>query len=83
MCGWGNGTNVAQWARNTDTDSQKWIIYQNSDGYYNIIGKRQWLYLTLHDSNTENGTNIEVYEKRDDNSQNFKLEKMSNKSEKK
>ena len=82
MCGWGNGTNVAQWARNTDTDSQKWIIYQNSDGYYNIIGKRQWLYLTLHDSNAENGTNIEVYEKRDDNSQNFKLEKMSNKSEK-
>ena len=82
MCGWGNETNVAQWSKNTDTDSQKWIIYQNSDGYYNIIAKRQWLYLTLHNSNSENGTNVEVYEKRDDNSQNFNLKKISNKSEK-
>ena len=82
MCGWGNETNVAQWSKNTDTDSQKWIVYQNSDGYYNIIAKRQWLYLTLHNSNSENGTNVEVYEKRDDNSQNFNLKKISNKSEK-
>ena len=82
VCGWGNGANVKQWGRNTGTDSQKWIIYENSDGYYNLISKRQDLYLTVHNSESSNGANIEAYEKKDDDSQNFNLEKVSNKSEK-
>ena len=76
MCGWGNGTNVAQWARNTDTDSQKWIIYQNSDGYYNIIGKRQNLYLTADETSSENKINLIGNEKDEKKSQKFKLEKI-------
>ena len=82
VCGWGNGTNVEQWDENQSSDSQKWIIKKNANGNYYIISERNHLYLTAHNSETADGTNIEVYEKRDDNSQNFKLEKMSNKSEK-
>ena len=82
VAGWGNGANIEQWEKNVNTDSQKWIIYQNLEGNYNIICKRQDLYLTVHNSNSQNGTNIEGYEKKYDDSQSFNLEKVSNKSEK-
>ena len=82
VAGWGNEANVDQWQQNGGNDNQKWIIYKNSKGNYNIISKRQKLYLDAYRSKTTNGTNIEVYEKSGGNGQEFKLEKISNKSEK-
>ena len=45
VAGWGNEANVDQWQQNGGNDNQKWIIYKNSKGNYNIISKRQKLYL--------------------------------------
>ena len=82
VVGWGNKANVDQWDYNGGNDNQKWIIYKNSRGNYNIISKRQNLYLDAFQSRTSNGTNIEVYEKSGGNGQEFKLEKIGTKSEK-
>ena len=80
--GWGNGVNIEQWSKNTSTDSQKWMIYKNEKGNYNIICKRQNIYLTVHDSNFSNGTNLEGYQKNYSSGQEFKIEKIVTKSEK-
>ena len=82
VVGYGNCANVDQWDCNGGNDNQKWIIYKNSKGNYNIISKRQNLYLDAFQSRTSNGTNIEVYEKSGGNGQEFKLEKIGIKSEK-
>ena len=76
VCGWENGVNIEQWTENKNTDSQKWIVYKNAEGNYNLISKRQNLYLTAHNSNYTNGTNIEGYEKNNKNGQEFSLEKI-------
>ena len=82
VCGWGNGTNIAQWSKNSNTDSQKWKIVKNSKGNYNIISKRQGLYLTVNNSNFSDGANIEACWKNESNGQEFKIEKIATKSEK-
>ena len=77
-----SGANVDQWENNGENENQKWIIYKNARGNYNIISKRKNYYLDAFQSRTSNGTNIEVYEKSGGNGQEFKLEKIGNKSEK-
>ena len=82
VAGWGNEANVDQWENNGENDNQKWIIHKNLKGNYNIISKRQSLYLDAYQSKTADGTNIEVYAKSGGNGQEFKLEKIGNKTEK-
>ena len=82
VAGWGNEANVGQWRNNGGNNNQKWEIKKSKSGNYNIISKRENLYLDAYQSRTANGTNIEVYEQSGGNGQEFKLEKIANKSEK-
>ena len=82
VVGYGNESNVDQWADNGGNDNQRWVIRKSKAGNYNIISKRDSLYLDAYQSRTENGTNIEVYEQSRGNGQEFKLEKIEDKSEK-
>jgi len=82
VVGWGNESNVDQWENNGGNDNQKWQIKKSKRGNYNIVSKRENLYLDAYQSKTTNGTNIEVYEKSGGDGQEFKLEKISNRSEK-
>lgn len=77
----GNESNVDQWENNGGNDNQKWIIKKNEFGNYNIISKRDSLYLDARYSSSANGTNIQVYEKSGGAGQEFKLEKIESKSE--
>ena len=81
VVGYGNEANVDQWANNGGNDNQKWAIVKNKSGNYNIISKREGLYLDAYQSKTANGTNIQVYEKSGGIGQEFKLEKIEDKSE--
>ena len=63
---------------NGGNDNQKWVIRKSSKGNYNIISKRDSLYLDAYRSGTANGTNIEVYEQSGGNGQEFKLERIDN-----
>ena len=81
IVGRGNEANVDQWSNNGGSDNQKWVIKESALGNYNIISKRQNLYLDAYQSKTDNGTNIQVYEKSGGSGQEFKLEKIENKSE--
>ena len=76
VVGWGNEANVNQWSENGGNDNQKWIIKKSERGNYNIVSKRQNLYLDAYQSKIKNGTNIQVYEKSGGNGQEFKLEKI-------
>ena len=82
IAGSANEANVDQWSNNGGNDNQKWVIRESASGNYNIISKRKNLYLDAYASGTQNGTNIQVYEKSEGNGQEFKLEKIENKSEK-
>ena len=81
VVGYGNKANVDQWSDNGGNDNQKWQIKKSASGNYNIISKRQGLYLDANQSKTANGTNIQVYEKNGGAGQEFKLEKIGDKSE--
>ena len=81
VVGYGNEANVDQWSNNGGNDNQKWAIRKSASGNYNIISKRQGLYLDAYQSKTANGTNIQVYEKSGGAGQEFKLEKIGDKSE--
>ncbi len=82
VVGWGNEANVDQWSNNGGGDNQKWQIKKSKAGNYNIISKRENRYLDVYQSKLVNGTNLEVYEASGGNGQEFKLEKIQNKSEK-
>ena len=82
VVGYGNEANVDQWTNNGGNDNQKWLIRKSKAGNYNIISKRDSLYLDAYQSKTENGTNIQVYEQSGGNGQEFKLEKIEDRSEK-
>lgn len=69
-------TNVYQYANN-NTYSQRWIIKPSGDGYYNIISKCNNLYLNAADK-VNNGTNINVREANNSNSQKFKFIRLTN-----
>ena len=82
VVGWGNESNIDQWSSNGGTENQKWQIKKSERGNYNIISKRQNLYLDVYQSKTADGTNIQVYEQSGGNGQEFKLERISDRSEK-
>ena len=82
VVGYGNESNVDQWSDNGGSDNQRWVIRKSKAGNYNIISKRDSLYLDAYQSKTENGTNIQVYEQSGGNGQEFKLEKIEDRSEK-
>ncbi|MCI8469902.1 MAG: hypothetical protein HFJ35_00025, partial [Clostridia bacterium] len=82
VVGWGNEANVDQWSNNGGGDNQKWQIKKSKAGNYNIISKRENRYLDAYQSKTTNGNNIQVYEQSGGNGQEFRLEKIQNKSEK-
>ena len=81
VVGYGNEANVDQWEYNGGNDNQKWVIRKNKLGNYNIISKRDSLFLDAYQSKTANGTNIEVYEQSRGNGQEFKLEKIEKEEE--
>ena len=78
VVGTGNESNVDQWEENGGNDNQKWVIRKSGQGNYNIISKRDSLYLDAYKSGTSNGTNIEVYEQSGGKGQEFKLERIDN-----
>ena len=78
VVGYGNESNVDQWADNGGNDNQRWVIRRSKTGNYNIVSKRDSLYLDAYQSRTENGTNIGVYEQSGGSGQEFKLEKVEN-----
>ena len=70
-----NGTNVWQCTPN-GSDAQKWIIQDLGNGYYSLISKCSGTYLTVAGGKTSNCTNIEINSKKNDKSQQFKLNKI-------
>ena len=72
VVGYGNEANVDQWSENGGNDNQKWVIRKSASGNYNIISKRDAMYLDAYQSKTANGTNIEVYEQSRGAGQEFK-----------
>ncbi len=52
------------------------LCQKNEDETYNIIGKRQNLYLTVDETSSENKINLIGNEKDEKKSQKFKLEKI-------
>ena len=71
IAGWGNGVNIEQWGENTTSDSQQFTMSKNEDETYNIIGKRQNLYLTADETSSENKINLIGNEKDEKKSQKF------------
>ena len=82
VVGWENEANVDQWSANGGNDNQKWQIKKSKFGNYNIVSKREGRYLDAYQSKIQNETNIQVYEQSGGNGQEFKLEKIADKSEK-
>ena len=68
-------TNVWQ-CRGNGADAQKWIIQDLENGYYSLISKCSGTYLTVAGGKTSNCTNIEINSKKNDKSQQFKLNKI-------
>ena len=56
-------------------DTQKWGLKYTSDGYISIVNKANGLNLDVQGGNTVNGTNIQLYESNNSNSQAFKITK--------
>ncbi len=78
VVGTGNEANVDQWEDNGGNDNQRWVIRKSSQGNYNIVSKRDSLYLDAYRSGTGNGTNIEVYDQSGGKGQEFKLQRVDN-----
>ncbi len=62
-----NGTNVKQDKKNNG-DAQKWIIKESEEkDYYYIISKCNKIYLDVADGKANEGANIQMYEKNNEN----------------
>ena len=72
-----NGTNVWQ-CRYNGADAQLWIIEDLGNGYYEFISKCSNTYLTVAEGKTSNCTNIEINKNKNNQSQEFKLNKIEN-----
>ena len=70
-----DGTNVWQCNYN-GSDAQKWTIKDLGNGYYSFISKCNNKYLTVAGGKTSNCTNIEINSKKNNKSQQFKLNKI-------
>ena len=73
--GTADGTNVWQCKYN-GSDAQKWLIKDLGNGYYSFISKCNNKYLTVAGGKTNNCTNIEINSKKNNKSQQFKLNKI-------
>ncbi len=62
----------------TGTDTQKWGLKYTSDGYVAIVNKANGLNLDVQGGKVTNGTNIQLYESNNSNSQSFKITKNTN-----
>ena len=78
-----NGTNVQQWASNSDPAYYNtWTLKADGNGYYKIysnVGNGKYL-LDLDYGKTEDGTNIQIYQDTKSDAQLFKFVKASNNS---
>ena len=72
--GTANGTNVQQYESN-GTVAQQWLLEDAGNGYFYVVSKCNGLYLEINKDKTDNGTNIEVNEGKQINSQKFKFAK--------
>ena len=66
-----NGVKLIQKQRD-GSDSEKWIIEKNEDGF-NIISKKDNFYVDVTNGNANNGTQLQLYESNNTSSQKFKL----------
>ena len=73
------GTNVELFDINYGSN-QKWEILSLGNNYYSFVSKCNGLYLTVSASDIKNETNIIVDEKRDDDTQKFKLDNIYKKT---
>lgn len=77
-----NSLNVQQ-GNPSNVDSQKWIIKDIGNGYYNIVSYGNSAMLDVANGKKDNGTNVQVAEKSEGNKQKFKFNKIeTQKSEK-
>lgn len=70
----GYDSNVAQYSKNDDDNSQKWIIEASKDGSYIIKSAVNSTYsFDVTDASISDGTNIQLYSSNGTNAQKFKL----------
>ena len=74
-----SNNNVVQ-ATDKNTDNQKWTFESVGNGYYRIKSKATGLYLDVVGNSTGNGTNVQVYKGNGSVAQQFKLNKINEKS---
>ena len=70
-----DGKNVEQATKN-GSKKQEWKIQDAGNGYYYIISNYNGLYLDIYAGMSENGTNVQVYEKNSSNAQKFTFENL-------
>lgn len=71
--------NVVQ-ATDKNADNQKWSFESLGNGYYRIKSKANGLYLDVAGNGTANGTNVQAYKGNGSVAQQFKLNKINEKS---
>lgn len=74
-----SNNNVVQ-ATDKNTDNQKWFFESIGNGYYKIQSKSTGLYLDVNNNKTANGTNVQVYKGNTSLGQQFKLNKINEKT---
>ncbi len=70
-----DNNNVVQ-SEDKNKDGQQWIFEVVGNGYYKIKSKNTGLYLHVNGNGTANGTNVQVFEKRQSSAQMFKLNSL-------
>lgn len=69
-----SGTNVQQYIYTEQHDAQKWQLEPAGDGYYYIVPKgNTGLCLDVSDAGSENGTNVQVWERNETDAQKWKI----------
>lgn len=75
--GWNsNGTKI-ETQKQDSSSKQDWIIKKTQDGYFNIIGRCNGLYLDIPFGSPTIGTEIQMYEGNGSIAQKFKLEEVT------
>lgn len=62
-----------------DCNSQKWIIKETGDGYFNIISKHSYYALDIRGGLVKDNSNIQLYKLYNFNNQKFKFNKVKEK----
>lgn len=74
-----SNNNVVQ-ATDKNTENQKWSFESLGNGYYRIKSKVNGLYLDVVNNGTQNGTNVQTYKGNGAVAQQFRLNKINEKS---